>query len=375
MKKTFFIPPVQIGESYVTKAFIDAWCAHLGIEKKIVTILQKPSCKDLFEIVFAPEGYVPYFWDPSSENDEADKALAQTITCGEFSTVIHIGSTYAQPWIFRLCNAVGNSGVEERIYVEIVFGDAAMRSEERRIAQYMFENRFYTNVVYLEQYDEVSGTNIHYLNSLQAVFSEICSNGEPLQLPSIYISEEAGAFPSPYVVCNIGAGEIGRQYPAVELAKVIVYLLENKCHVVITGMGEVDARYQINMLKIIEFYGVDMSRVHPMVNCLTLSATMNTIKNALFTITNDTGVANLTHGMGCPQLVLCWTSHVGSYFPYTTRYDKPTTRSIWTNFDCPECNLGTQYGCRFFHTGAYPCLATISSHDIITAVQDWIAVL
>ncbi len=379
--KVLFINIGQLGETQLFKSFIDAYCETTGLARTDVLVLLKSSTVELARLLFVPEGITCHFIDIEScqaalQGDQSAveylrETAARVRQSGEIRTVIHFGCSVFQPWAEAVFDLVRSLPAPERVYFQFFMGDSGQRQALLDRARELLACATYTAVYGIEG-SETPGVAVHQLTLFDRMLDCLFPRHALPKLSPVRLPEQApSGLPGPFALLSVGAGDSRRRYPPDSWAEVCLRVLQSGLHIVMIGSGDRDRADQSRIVELLGYKGGDVERVHALVDQLTLSESLHLVRQAAFTLSNDTGVANLAHAMRARLLVITWPYGLRTYFPYPPSSDSPTTRVLWCQPDCGPCGLHRFYGCEFFCVEHYPCIASVSPQDILSSVADW----
>lgn len=387
MKKTLFIFLISIGDGFTLRSLVDTWCAHTGTAKSDVVILLDSCATELDECAYSPEGYTACFYNlkylralseqhlyESPEYISAMHELVELLSSyGVFYQIIHIDGSVRMVERFVMLSLVNQIAAKHKRLFMLDRPNLYTDAELNSISNDIIANFDYDSVQWISIYDKQTLLGIHPFEYYAHILQELCVSPVKLVPPQLHLPPLEIDLPkNSYVVISLSASVEYRKFTLYKHAKVIERLLDAGLSIVIAG-GPVEVADQSRLLDLLKFNGTSLEFVYPMAGKTSLSELLCVMRDARFSICNDTCVPNMAHALGLRQLVIGWNKTVHTFFPYPVPYASTTTRVLWAQPDCPACNFADSVPCSYTaYWAPTPCMEAICVGDVLLSVADWV---
>lgn len=378
----------NIGDNFIFKAFVDAFCAAKAIAKSDVALVMHAGLEEFAQIALEPEGIRPCFVDTKQagllHQDKSNpggyaqfvSATADSLNLNgkPYTYLIHVASLY-EPSLFTYYDLAARLKADNKIYAHLLLGSERERTETATLLKQIETSGIYGRRFVFPGYDSAQKTNVHHLHTFAELLQNLAGEAAPpLRLPQLYFNDAANLLltKNKYILAQLGSADMRRAYPAEKTGRLLLELLKSGHEIIISGKGEECLRQQQAIAAQLADNRADMAKLHFCVDRFDLAQVLLHVRHALFTISSDSGVANLAHGLNAKLLVLGWGRNLNVCFPYPPKFDAGNTRVLGlVSPDC-RCNQYTGYGCRLNAPGIYYCIDMLEPEDILAAVRDWL---
>lgn len=221
---------------------------------------------------------------------------------------------------------------------------------------------------YLSQTDEIVDTGpypTHELVRHARFLSALSGHDVPAEAPVLDWPDRGRptVVPDgpPCAVLNPGSNEFGRRWPLAGYIAIGRRLLAAGYRVAVVGKGE-ERRDDHAFEEFLKMAGVLDLRGKTDVPGL-----MDILNDAAVVVTNDTGPAHLSIGLGAPTVVIVGGGHFGSFVPYPKAATPPGVRFVHHEMDCYHCFWRCPKRASKFET--FPCVAAVGEDEVWRAVE------
>jgi len=250
--------------------------------------------------------------------------------------------TFSMDQLIRLINADEKVGF---------CGDASnMSAQDKRTC-----DAFYTRLIV------GSSSNQSELLRNADFASQLCGSTFTTSLPNIRLLPQAlqKNIPLPYCVFSLGAGSRKRCWDVqkfIELTKVI----PSPISIVLIGAGKHERRFSKKFT-----FGVSPKRqVYDLTNRTTLVESLHVIKNALFTVGNDSAHIHISAALRTPSICIAGRAQWERFIPYAQSIpEQPYHPRVATSkfMDCSLCNWHCKYP---LQNGKWKCIDETSVESV-----------
>jgi len=159
-----------------------------------------------------------------------------------------------------------------------------------------------------------------------------------------------------YVVLNPGSNEYGRRWPLDNYLALASWIAARGVKVVFVGKAEERATGG----------GADELADGEMIIDLTgrtsVPDLLDLMKYAALVVSNDTGPAHLSIGLGAPTVVIIGGGHFGSFVPYPKEVTPDNVRFVYARMPCYHCFWRCDK--RDDKFSSFPCVAAVSEQVV-----------
>ncbi|MEE2745740.1 MAG: glycosyltransferase family 9 protein [Pseudomonadota bacterium] len=166
-----------------------------------------------------------------------------------------------------------------------------------------------------------------------------------------------------YIVLNPGSNEYGRRWPYDKYLNIAEHMLTLGYRVVIVGgKGEKAGDHK-------ERFGED-DRIKDISGKTQLPELMNVLKNAVITISNDTGPAHLSIALKTPTVIIVGGGHFGSFVPYPKDATPKGVKFVYEEMSCYHCFWRCHKRKDKFEV--FPCVSSVTEEKVIENIMELI---
>jgi len=218
---------------------------------------------------------------------------------------------------------------------------------------------------YLSQFDQVIDTGpypTHEIVRHHQFISEVLGKEIAPVAPKLPWRNSEPSITTPYAVLNPGSNEYGRRWPLEDYFKLAGELV--KLGYTAVFVGRADEKQTADALDAI----TKEKGIIDLTGKTDLKGLMDVLKNANLVVSNDTGPAHLSIGLGAPTVVIVGGGHFGSFVPYPP---KQTPENVWfvsKEMDCYHCFWRCDK--RETNKDSFPCVEAVPLDVILKACQE-----
>lgn len=223
---------------------------------------------------------------------------------------------------------------------------------------------------YMSQVDEAVDTGLYPTHEIERHYRflsavagrEIKPEPPRLTWPAGQPPVDAGA---PYIVLNPGSNEFGRRWPLANYVDLARSFLAQNYRVAV--IGKADEKASETGFKAIsgEPGLIDLTGQTDVPGMFDLLA------GAALVVSNDTGPAHVSIGLGRPTVVIVGGGHFGSFVPYPEAVTPGHVRFVFERMECYHCFWSCYK--RTDPKASFPCVAGVSSETVWLACQNLLA--
>ncbi len=167
---------------------------------------------------------------------------------------------------------------------------------------------------------------------------------------------------SPYVVLNPGSNEPGRRWPIDRYAGLAKWFLGQGYRVCVVGNEQEENRKNA-------FAGTSQKQGFiDLIGKTDLKQLLDVLAHAALVVTNDTGPAHLSIGLGTPTAVIVGGGHFGCFVPYPPELSPAHARFAYRAMECYHCFWRCHL--RTDKSQSFPCVAEITEDDVKAACTE-----
>ena len=167
---------------------------------------------------------------------------------------------------------------------------------------------------------------------------------------------------APYVVLNPGSNEFGRRWPVTGYADLAASFLGRGYRVAVVGKAEEQdwERAFDAMAGDPGFFDLTGRTKVPQL--------LDLLNHAALVVTNDTGPAHLSIGLGTATVVIVGGGHFGCFVPYPPEVAPDTARFVYHRMECYHCfwNCYKRTG----KSDPFPCVAAVTTVQVTAACAE-----
>jgi ADP-heptose:LPS heptosyltransferase len=159
-----------------------------------------------------------------------------------------------------------------------------------------------------------------------------------------------------YVLLNPGSNEYGRRWPLEKYLKLAGWIKDLGGKAVF--VGKADERAGGDAIKDIS----DGDKIIDLTGKTSVPDLLDLMKKAALVVTNDTGPAHLSIGLGAPTVVIIGGGHFGSFVPYPDEATPDNVRFVYEKMDCYHCFWRCHKRDDKFQS--FPCVASVKPETV-----------
>ena len=184
-----------------------------------------------------------------------------------------------------------------------------------------------------------------------------------ISLPTLSWSQKASCeYKSPYIILNPGSNEHGRRWPLADYIQLAKELSNQGYTIIFIGSEKLEAGRSRTMPIL------DNDRLVDLTGKTTLAEILDLMQGACLVVTNDTGPAHLSIGLGRPTVVIIGGGHFGSFGPYPHEVMTRKIRFLYKRMECYHCFWRCDK--RRSVLESFPCISGVSVSDVKNACSE-----
>ena len=192
---------------------------------------------------------------------------------------------------------------------------------------------------------------MRHANFLSKVSPKTFSAREPTLLPTAVPLQKTSENNS-YVLLNIGSNEPGRRWPIDHYFSIATHIVNHGFHVFFIGTdGNNIIQDKINSHNMGD-------KISSLIGKTNLDTLLRVMKRAKLVVSNDSGPAHLSIGLGVSTIVIVGGGHYGCFFPYPAELTPKNVKFISKSLDCYHCFWRCDK--RTLPSDAFPCVGEVS---------------